>query len=140
MEYKQPIIHGCIMKILAFSTIDCQVFLLEPDEFINQLLQIIEMDSSSYLKSKDKEPLYYDGNDEIEEYSNMRTLASTLLEAFCKNIDGSLPEIIKFSTAVLTNHINSEIPKSMLLLMLCILRDQIINRLDENVSVISIVR
>lgn len=54
LEYKQAVLHGCILKVLAFSPLDNDTFNEEPDEFINQLLQIIEMDSSNYVSQKDR--------------------------------------------------------------------------------------
>lgn len=41
MEHKKAIFEGVILKILAFSPGDCEILSDDPDEFINQLLQII---------------------------------------------------------------------------------------------------
>jgi hypothetical protein len=65
------------------------------------------MDSTDYMKNKDKDVMFVDNAEEIEEYSNLRTLASTLLEAFCRHIDSSLPEILAFSNSVLRNQTTS---------------------------------
>lgn len=41
MEHKKVMFEGVILKILGFSPADCQILSDDPDEFINQLLQII---------------------------------------------------------------------------------------------------
>ena len=54
-ENKQLILYGCIFRILQFTDADYENLLYEPDEFINEILQIIEMDPSDFMMSRKKE-------------------------------------------------------------------------------------
>ena len=90
--------NGIILKVFMFSKEDLECFVDQPEEFFNRMLQIVELDTIEYAKAHDKD---VDGGAEVDDYSNLRTLAATLLEAVCKHIDGSLPEILTFSLQVL---------------------------------------
>ena len=94
VKEKENILNGCIFSTLAFSPADFENYFYEPDEFIDEVLQVIEMDPNEYLQNRKKETgLDSEGYEEIENYHTLRTVASTLLNTYCRNIEGTLPEI-----------------------------------------------
>lgn len=62
-------------------------------------------------------------SEEVEDYTTLRTVAATLLNMYCKNIDGTLTEIIAFIEKCLMKEKSPRFSNPLLLLILGILRD-----------------
>ena len=88
------------------------------------------MDPTDFVVSRKKENLMVadENEDDVENYSTLRTVAATLLEAYSACIDGTIPEIFNYVMEVLKNGGKGEFPTSLLLMLLGILRDPAHNR------------
>lgn len=65
----------------------------------------------------------------------MRTLAASLMSQVVKYLDGSLTEIMFYCVAVIDDRINMELSKNLMLLVICILRDEVKHRDDLKSSI-----
>lgn len=69
----------------------------DPEQFINQLLQIIEMDPTEFLSNRKKEYDVIEEPEDVQSYTTLKTVAATLLYYSCKNIDGTTSEILAYA-------------------------------------------
>lgn len=68
--------------------------------------------------------------EEIKEYETLRTNAREFLGIYCKFQDGMISELFKFALLVLENQMKTELSKSLMLIIICILRDLVKDRKD----------
>lgn len=61
---------------------------------------------------------------DIQIFDTLKTNAANLLKVYVKYIDGTLAEIYYYISNVLEDKINIELSKMLLMLILCVLRDE----------------
>ena len=147
-ELKQSLVFNCLFKMLAFTPNDYDRYYNDPDEFLNSLLQLIDLTASplknqrkaltakaAIMKGEDIPKADEDEDDEGEDFSNLRTLAGSLLSQIAKYIDGALSELMFYCVSVLDDRINMELSKNLMLVVICILRDDVKDRDDLKSSI-----
>ena len=82
--------------MLQFSPEDYSKMISDPEEFIHELMQIIEMDPTEFLSNRKKQYDIIEEPEDVESYTTLKTVAATLLHNSCKNIDGTISEILAY--------------------------------------------